>query len=123
MEKKPSLMLRLFGLVLILAGSLGILLFCVSAWFGITDPEEMELSVRIGAVVVLLFLAGACFGVVLLGRKCMKGPKIKTAVQAPSYRSSSALKQRQRCPECGATVQGESGKKVKCPYCQTKVSL
>ncbi len=123
MNKKPSFMLWLFGLVLILAGSLGILLFCVSAWFGITDPEEMELSVRIGAVVVLLFLAGACFGVVLLGRKCMKGPKIKTIAEAPVYSQNVASKQRQRCPECGATVYGESGKKVKCAYCGAKVTL
>ena len=116
-------MLWLFGLVLFVAGILGSIFFCMTAWFGITDPEEMELSVRIGAVVVLLVLAGACFGVAMLGRKCMKGPKIKTAVEAPVYSQNVASKQRQRCPECGATVYGESAKKVKCAYCGAKVTL
>ena len=123
MNKKPSFMLWLFGLVLFVAGILGILLFCMSAWYGMNDPDETELSVRIGAVVVLLVLAGACFGVAMLGRKCMKGPKIKTAVEAPVYSQNVASKQRQRCPECGATVYGESGKKVTCPYCGAKVTL
>ena len=113
----------LFGLFLIFAGILGMILLSLTIWFGITDPDEMDLFVRIIAVGLLLWWDLQSFAVIVIGCKCIVGfrnKRTKAFVPAPQNGASRKIL---RCPDCGANLRVEAGKRMKCIYCGKKFAV
>ena len=121
MIKKTILLL--LGLILIFAGIMGMFIFSVAIWIGVTDPKEMELAVRICAIIFILVCDAACFALTCIGWKCIVGFKKKSTKVSASVPQLNVQKRRLRCPECGVSLYGGGGEKIQCIYCGKKFTV
>ena len=125
MKRNPFVFV--LGLVLFLAGVFGLIICSLAVYYGITDKEEMELSVRIGAIGIILLLDVICFVVAWFGwnflrepsRRPDKKPDDPQCAVKPESEDVLSL----RCQECGARVQGEKGQRIQCPCCGKRFTV
>lgn len=123
MKKKPSVWLIIIGTVLLLAGIFGMIVFTLSVWYVLSDPEQTALSVRLTSVSLTVLMDAACFGLTALGLWCIQRYIKRFIAVEGMLHAAAGIQPVLRCPECGAALAGEKGARVTCPYCRTNVSL